>query len=82
MIEDYAQAVRKAIDIQRGAMNEILLSQRGQVPDEVQRARYEHFKSNPDAAYQLAARHVPEAQVPQEAARYMQVMERRYDRGK
>lgn len=45
----------------------------------MQKARYEHFKSNPDQLMQMAARRVPAAQVESKAVKYMQTMERRYD---
>ena len=79
MIDAYADAARQAIEIRRKAMNEILAKRQGHVPDEVQKARYTHFKNNPEQLMQMAARHVPAAQVESEAVKYMRTMERRYD---
>ena len=76
---DFADAVIRAINNGDRAVSEIKAKRQGHVPDEVQKARYEHFKSNPDQLMQIAARHVPAAQVQSEAVKYMKTMERRYD---
>lgn len=82
MMDQYREAVRQAIDIQRGAMAELLVAERGKAPEEVQRTRYERFKQDPAGAVRWAAQYVPAAQAPHEAARFMATMERRFDHAK
>ena len=76
---DFMDAVIKAIKNGDRAVSEIQAKRQGRVPDDVQKARYTHFKTNPDQLMQMAARHVPAAQVQSEAVKYMKTMERRYD---